>query len=804
MTKQTIDWYARSYVENFGFHIVPIEPGRKYPRTQNWGNRAISDPEQAAAFYESRQDWNMGVALGPSRLCSLDIDCMESFRTICDAFGVDLDELIESTPTIQGRDSGARLMFRVPDGAKLPYAKLNWRPEADPTGDKYRDLLAQAREIKKQYEEMPDGDEKTALVEEEQKIRADARSLAPYTVFELRSSCDGTQRQDVLPPSIHPDTGQPYQWISQPRKDWPQPPKWLLSIWLEFDKVRQQLLAACPWAVINEIYKPSRSQRTPVYAGEGGGLVAVVNEYNRQVSIESALLNYGYEKHGKRFLAPSSDTKLPGVVVFEDSNKAWIHHASDPLCSDETKRPVAPFDLLCHFEHGGDFKRAATSLSESMGVRTNTPSRATIDYDTGEVLDTVNDTDDSDSPPPLPLDDEPVNYLKPLPWTGRNGRPLKHHDNLREILRRINVTVRYNVIKKREEVLIPKQSFSIDNHDNASLAYVASQCSLFDYPTDKLQEFITLLADKNPFNPVATWITSKPWDGYSRLPRLFETITCSPGFDNELKNLLMRKWLLSAVAAAFSPNGVVARGVLVFQGKQQIGKTAWFKSLVPAHLGVIQDGVILRPDDKDSVKQTVSNWLVELGELDATFKRSDIAQLKGFITRDQDVLRVPFARRESTFARRTVFFGSVNPREFLNDPTGNTRFWTIPCDYINWQHEIDMQQVWAEVYYLYNEGESHHLDYEQTKYLETANHEYLSIDPIEERIMSQLEWSDAQTLWRWAQATDVLIECGLDRPSRGDATKAASVIRKMNNNQAKRGASGERLLLVPRRKFEGA
>jgi putative DNA primase/helicase len=49
---------------------------------------------------------------------------------------------------------------------------------------------------------------------------------------------------------------------------------------------------------------------------------------------------------------------------------------------------------------------------------------------------------------------------------------------------------------------------------------------------------------------------------------------------------------------------------------------------VPKELGVVQDGMMLRPDDRDSVKQVVSHWLVELGELDATFRKSDIAQLK--------------------------------------------------------------------------------------------------------------------------------------------------------------------------------
>ena len=41
----------------------------------------------------------------------------------------------------------------------------------------------------------------------------------------------------------------------------------------------------------------------------------------------------------------------------------------------------------------------------------------------------------------------------------------------------------------------------------------------------------------------------------------------------------MRKWLVSAAAAAFHPRGFHYRGVLVLIGGQGIGKTTWFRNL---------------------------------------------------------------------------------------------------------------------------------------------------------------------------------------------------------------------------------
>jgi hypothetical protein len=381
----------------------------------------------------------------------------------------------------------------------------------------------------------------------------------------------------------------------------------------------------------------------------------------------------------------------------------------------------------------------------------------------------------------------------PLPDEYR-GRALSTIENLAEICRRLGVTVRYNVISKEEEIMIPEQSFSLDNRGNASIAWLMSWCERLRMPTGKVGDYITYMADRNLHNPVANWIESKPWDGQSRLQDLYDTVA-SHG-DEALKNTIMRRWLISAVAAAFNPNGVSAHGVLVFQGAQYMGKTAWFKRLVPKELGVVQDGMMLRPDDRDSVKQVVSHWLVELGELDATFRKSDIAQLKAFLTRDKDILRRAYARKESEFARRTVFFASVNPKEFLHDQTGNRRFWVIECKSIDYDHGIDMQQLWAEVLTLYRAGEPWTLQGDEHNSLEEHNKTYEVIDPIEELIASGLRWNEPPAAWRWRSATEVLAELGRDTCTQGEATRAAHLIRQRNGNLSRK-ANGARALLAP-------
>lgn len=742
MSSKPISWYAKRYVESYGFHLVPIDPGQKFPSAKDWGNNCITDAEAADLFYQQNADWNMGLALGPSRMCSLDIDCHESFQAIIDEFGINPDELW-SYPTIQGRDKGRRIMFRVPDGVSLPYCKLNWKREDD---------------------------------------RAKS-----YTVFELRSACDGSQKQDVLPPSIHPDTGKPYKWIVQPPKPgqaWPAPPAWLLAAWTSWDKFKPQFQGACPWAEPEPLPSaPATRQRTDAQASP-------IDAFNDAHDLRMTLERYGYTRKGKtRYLSPHTTTGLPGVVLFPDERRCFIHHASDPLCSDDSGQPVNPFDLFCYYEHGNDTGRAVKAAAELLGLAHDR--RPAVVEHKQQVA--------QDEPKPVQQGRGSYNLAEPLVFTSEKGKPIKHIENLAEICRRIGVTVRYNVIAKEEEIIIPGQSFSIDNMGNASLAWLKSECSLFNFPAEHLDGMVTYLADQNQYNPVAQWIMSKRWDGTKRLQMFYDTVT---GVNDQiegkrlLKETLMKRWMISAVAAAMSPNGISAAGVLTFQGSQYIGKTKWFKQLVPSELGVLKDGMILRPDDKDSVKQCVSYWLVELGELDATFRKADIAALKSFLTNDSDVLRRAYARKESKFARRTVFFASVNPKEFLHDPTGNRRYWTIEAQHLDHSHMIDMQQVWAEFYALWRAGEGYYLTPDEMAELNEHNESYTAVDPVEDRILTRLDWQAASTTWRWSTATDILIDIGIDRPTRADATTCAAKMRKLNGDQGKR-SNGKNLLLAP-------
>jgi len=406
------------------------------------------------------------------------------------------------------------------------------------------------------------------------------------------------------------------------------------------------------------------------------------------------------------------------------------------------------------------------------------------------------------TPPAMPETLPIVAESLPEQWValpdvrGDKEKPISTINNLKEVLRRLDVTVRYNVISKQEEMLIPNLVCTVDNRANASLAWIESQCAIYNMPTDKTGQFLTYIADGNPYNPVAAWIESKPWDGVSRIEALGNTVTILGGDEDEsrvaYKHIIIKRWLVSAVAGAYRHNGISAQGVLVFQGNQALGKTMWFKRL--ADTSLIADGVTLDLKDKDSQLNALGFWLVELGELDATFRKTDIAQLKSFITRDKDVIRVAYAKRKSEYARRTVFFASVNEQEFLHDSTGNRRFWTIQCESIDYTHKINMQQLWAEVLHLYKAGERWTLSHHELEELTRMNRSFEAVDDVEDALKTLFSWESPISTWRKLTATEIGALMGYSGYI--PAMKISRFVKKLNGNKIQRTGS-KRLLSIP-------
>jgi len=359
----------------------------------------------------------------------------------------------------------------------------------------------------------------------------------------------------------------------------------------------------------------------------------------------------------------------------------------------------------------------------------------------------------NEKPDPLRRKLDPRSFPDVAPKRDKKGECLGYNilstvENITHVLRQMDIVVRYNEMTKAEEILLPGRAFSTDNSANAAVAELTSICRRSNVPVVDLLPFLTLIAEKNRYHPVRDWVLSTTWDGVSRLQALCDTLAVAPEYEKH-RNSMIKRWALSAICAAFSQDPSHSfHGTLVLQGAQGLGKTSWFLRLVSGCQGSAKGGMHLNPSSKDSQLEALKYWVVELGELDGNYRKVDINELKGWLTKGADDLRQPYQAKHSTFKRRTVFGATVNESKFLVDSTGNRRWWTIPVLSIDYRHTIDMQQFWAEVYELWNKGGEDgqwHLTKDEDAVLARLNGNHEVLKPMEELLESFFDF-DQMTL----------------------------------------------------------
>lgn len=341
-------------------------------------------------------------------------------------------------------------------------------------------------------------------------------------------------------------------------------------------------------------------------------------------------------------------------------------------------------------------------------------------------------------------------------------------DNAQFLLSECGVVVSYDVFKKRPQVLCG--GMSLADSDLVSLA------NLNGMAPNWLLDFVLTLARRNEANPVAAWIKSNDWDGTDRLQALYQTIHVEHDYPEHVRDLLLYRWLLSCAAAALHPSGFHTRGVLTLQGPQGAGKTSWIARLVPQPMRAdwVKLDHHLDAHNKDSVFLAVTHWVTEIGELDSSFKK-DVARIKGFLTNDCDKLRLPYARSPIELPRRTVFAATVNEWHFLIDQTGNSRWWTIATTKLDYGHEIDMQQVFAQLAVDYQKGEPWWLNPEEEQQLEALNNRHRAVSVIEERVRDRLV--PENTGGKSMTALQVLQEVGVNYPTNAQCRECGTILR---------------------------
>jgi predicted P-loop ATPase len=192
---------------------------------------------------------------------------------------------------------------------------------------------------------------------------------------------------------------------------------------------------------------------------------------------------------------------------------------------------------------------------------------------------------------------------------------------------------------------------------------------------------------------------------------------CQKLFHNPdpLQAVFLKKWLIAAVARAYEP-GCQADEVMILQGPQGQRKSSFFLELSPQKEWVNGNGLQGGKINDEEIRKAQRTWLIEVPEIDKTFKKACASELKAFMTQRGDWLRQLYEKMPELYLRNSVMGGTTNEPEFFTDDTGNRRFTVVKViiDLIDslWLR-ANRDSIWSEARDAYLAGEIWHLTPEE-------------------------------------------------------------------------------------------
>ena len=401
-----------------------------------------------------------------------------------------------------------------------------------------------------------------------------------------------------------------------------------------------------------------------------------------------------------------------GAVLYDNGKFLYSHHATDP-CSGKL---VNAFDLvrLHKFADADDEAQAGTPANRlpsytamceyACGLSDVSALISKERYESA-VKDFDGITADES--------EEPENWMMLLEKNTQTGAVKATIDNVRIILEHdplLKGKFALNEFANRGEVLgsLPwdrrEKRRLWDDNDNQGLYWYLERVYKIS-GNGKVDGALSLHSNAHAFNDVKDYLKGLQgkWDGVPRLDSLF--IDYLGAKDTAYNRAVTRKAFTAAVARAMTP-GCKYDNMVILAGPQGIGKSTLLDKM---SRGWFNDS-IRTFEGKEASELLQGVWLVEVSELDA-FRRTDVSRIKQFLSLRADRFRAAYGRNVKELPRTCIFFGTTNTAEYLQDTTGNRRFW--PIDTGEQRHtksvwrdlDPEIDQLWAEAYVRWQAGE---------------------------------------------------------------------------------------------------
>lgn len=609
MSRPILAEYCRA-----GWALVPIPRGRKGPIAPGWQasrEACVTVPEVAAQL-----DDGIGLCHAYSGTCALDIDDVELARKWLKAHGISLDALWNAPDAVRissGRPNHGKLLYRL--GKPICSKKI---------------------------------------VE------------GKFNILDFRCGTRvGTTCQDVLPPTIHPDTKKPYAWdyADDSIGHWsclPQLPADVKAIW-------EGLVAAPEGAV------PEATQRAPTPSKLGPARRMLYDndpDCDRERWVEIGMI-----------LHHTSAGGLDGLDLWDEWSARSKKYQGRPELETiwrgfrpDAQNPVTINSLRVD---------TAAEIEEFSPVTEAMVAAAQMPMPKASVASAIKDV---------------MNQLR----RDKMGKAMPILPNLMPILSVPELCGQHLAYDEFKDMLVCAPAGTNewrpirDTDYTATRLWLENAANFLPVGKDLVRDAIYYIAEAHRMDTAQNWLTSLKWDGKPRvrnfLPLYLGTIATEYEY-------AVGEYIWTALAGRVMDPGCQADMAMILIGPQGIGKSQGIKAMAPSPDQYAE----IRLDESDeAIARKIRGVLIgELAELRGV--QSELLRTKAFITRTHEKWVPKYVEFATTFARRIVFIGTTNEDEILVDE--EERRWlpvrTAGVDVAGIRR--DCEQLWAEAVILWME-----------------------------------------------------------------------------------------------------
>ena len=236
-----------------------------------------------------------------------------------------------------------------------------------------------------------------------------------------------------------------------------------------------------------------------------------------------------------------------------------------------------------------------------------------------------------------------------------------------------------------------------DEDDEDLTVFIQQSLHLSKFSLNLVHQSVRHAARRSSRNSLIDWLGALKWDG---VPRLETWLSDTLGVDLTPHTLAVsRNWPICMVARAYVP-GCKADTMPVLEGMTGLRKSTFAEILGSPWYASLPDAF----GTKDFLQAVQGRWLIEIPDMTG-FSHREHTHILATLSNRVDVYRASYGHYVEEHPRTSIFVGTSETDDYLQDIRGRRRYWPLRCKHIDLDTlRAQRDDIFAEAVHAYRSG----------------------------------------------------------------------------------------------------